>query len=260
VKRESGANVLDVMAGVQRAVAELNAGVLAVRGLQLMQTYDETVYIQSALSLVRHDVLIGSLLTIASLLLFLRSVRSTLVISLAIPISCIGTFVFIKLLGRSINVVSLAAITFAVGVVVDNATVVLENIYSHYQRGVKPFAAALAGTNEVWGAIVASTLASTAVFLPVVFIQEEAGQLFRDIAIAITVGVIISLFVSITVVPSAAARLLRQEGYAAPAPVDGRDAPARRENRQPMGPSADSAVRSGRRGILARRKWRAGVR
>ncbi|WP_169980179.1 efflux RND transporter permease subunit [Tautonia rosea] len=209
-QRETGANVLDVMAGLREATTELNAGPLRSRGLELMQVYDETEYIYSAIGLVQTNIVVGGLLTVAVLLVFLRSGRSTLVIGLAIPTSIIGTFLILNLLGRSLNVISLAGLAFAVGMLVDNAVVVLENIYQHYQRGDRVFVAAVRGTREVWGAVLSSTLTTLAVFLPVVFVQEEAGQLFRDIALAISAAVGLSLIVSITVIPTAAAAILRE--------------------------------------------------
>ena len=122
-------------------------------------------------------------------------------VATSIPISIIGTFIFMNAMGRNLNVVSLAGIAFAVGMLVDNAIVVIENIDRHRQMGKTPFEAAHDGTREVWGAIIASTLTTVAVFLPVVFIQEEAGQLFRDIAIAVVGAVSLSLLVSMTVIP-----------------------------------------------------------
>jgi len=211
VQREQGANVLEVMEDVKAAIDELNDGILAVRGLRLWQVYDETLYIRSATELVRNNIFFGGLLAVMVLLLFLRSGRSTLIVALAIPISVIGTFLVISSLGRSINVISMAGMAFAVGMVVDNAIVVLENIYTHYQRGVSPMQAASRGTSEVWGAVLASTLTTLAVFLPVVFVEEQAGQLFRDIAIAISAAVALSLLVSLTVIPSAASRLLARQ-------------------------------------------------
>lgn len=211
VKRQDNANVLEVMEGVREAVEELNATVLKAKRLHLYIGYDSTTYIEHATMLVRNNIFIGGGLSIMVLLLFLRSGRSTLVVALAIPISCIGTFLIIRLLGRSINVISMAGMSFAVGMVVDSAIVVLENIYSHYQRGARPLEAASRGTTEVWGAILASTLTTLAVFLPVIFIQQEAGQLFRDIAIAICAAVSFSLIVSLTVIPAAAARLLKED-------------------------------------------------
>jgi HAE1 family hydrophobic/amphiphilic exporter-1 len=208
-QRETGANVLEVMRGIQEVTRDLNTNLLHPRGLQLTQVYDETEYIYSALDLVRNNIFIGGTLTILILLIFLRSARSTVIIALAIPTSVIGTFLVLLLLGRSINVISLAGLAFAVGMLVDNAVVVLENIFRHYQLGKTPWQASIAGTREVWGAVIASTLTTLAVFIPVLFVQEEAGQLFRDIALAISAAVGLSLIVSISVIPCAAARLLK---------------------------------------------------
>lgn len=206
--KESGANTIEVMAGLREAMKEINEGILKERGLILYNVYDETGYIISAIDLVKNNLVIGGFLAIAILLLFLRSGSSTLIIATAIPISVIGTFVVMALLGRTINVISLAGMSFAVGMVVDNSIVVLENIYRHMQMGKSRVSAAYDGTIEVWGAVLASTLTTAAVFIPVIFIKEQAGQLFRDIAIAISVSVILSLIVSITVVPAITARIL----------------------------------------------------
>jgi HAE1 family hydrophobic/amphiphilic exporter-1 len=209
VQRETGANVLDVMEGLREVNARLNDSLLADRDLVLTQVYDETDYINSAVGLVTQNILVGGTLTVVVLLLFLRSGRSTLVIGLAIPTSIVGTFLMLHLMGRSLNVISLAGLAFAVGMLVDNAVVVLENIYRHNQMGDSTFDAAERGTKEVWGAVVASTITTLAVFLPVLFVEEEAGQLFRDIALAISSAVGLSLIVSVTVIPTASARLLR---------------------------------------------------
>lgn len=212
-ERDSGANVISTMDGIKRAVAELNAGVLLPRQLQLEQVYDETTYIYSSVGLVKQNIVVGGLLTICVLLLFLRSGRSTLIIGLAIPISIVGTFLVLDLLGRSLNVISLAGLSFAVGMIVDNAVVVLENIYRHSQEGESPSQAAIKGAQEVGGAVLASTLTTLAVFLPVLFMQDQAGQLFGDIAVAISAAVGLSLLVSMTVIPTAAARMeLSSEG------------------------------------------------
>ena len=208
--RETGANVLDVMKGLRQVNAALNEDLLKREGLELIQVYDQTDYIYSAIRLVNQNIVIGGVLTIIVLLLFLRSGRSTIVIALAIPTSLIGTFLMLNWMGRSLNVISLAGLAFAVGMLVDNAVVVLENCYRHSQMGDNPFTAAVRGAQEVWGAVVASTLTTLAVFLPVLFVEEEAGQLFRDIALAVSSAVGLSLIVSITVIPTAAARLLRQ--------------------------------------------------
>jgi HAE1 family hydrophobic/amphiphilic exporter-1 len=172
--------------------------------------YDQTDYLNSATTLVKNNIFVGGTLAILVLLLFLRSPRSVLIVGLSIPISVITTFLFVRGFGRSINVISLAGMAFAVGMVVDSAIVVLENIFRHYQSGKSPLDAAHHGTTEVWGAVLASTLTTLAVFIPVIFMEGQAGQLFRDIAIAISCAVGISLIVSITVIPTAARWILRE--------------------------------------------------
>ncbi len=208
VFREVGSNVIEVMAGLKKTIKELNSELLAQRNLKLVQVYDETDYIYSAIGLVRSNLVLGSLLAILVMLIFLRACGPTIVVAVSIPISVIGTFLTLSLLGRNLNVVSLAGMAFAVGMVVDSAIVVLENIYRHNQMGKSAFQSAYDGASEVWGAVLSSTLTTVAVFLPIVFIREEAGQLFRDIALAISAGVTLSMFVSITVIPMLAARVL----------------------------------------------------
>jgi len=206
--RETGTNILESMEELRNAVRELNEEILSDRGFELFQVYDETDYVYSSLELVQQNLVVGSLLAITVLFLFLRTGSTTLVIGLAIPISIMGTFIALWWLDRNLNVISLAGMTFAAGMLVDNSIVVLENIYRHRDAG-KPLArAAYDGTVEVWGAVLASTLTTIAVFVPIVFIEEQSGQLFRDIAIAISAGVGLSLLVSITVIPSLSARIL----------------------------------------------------
>ncbi len=208
VERTTGANVLEVMEELRKTQEQLNKFVLNPRGLHLTMVYDETEYINSALGLVTNNLYLAIALTVTVLLLFLRSGRSTLVLALAIPVSVLGAFLVLGLLGRTLNVISLAGLAFAIGMLVDNAVVVLENIYRHRQAGLPAPAAAVKGTREVWGAVLSSTLTTLAVFLPVLFVKEEAGQLFRDIAIAISSAVALSLIVGVTVIPTASARLL----------------------------------------------------
>ncbi len=210
VRREVGANVITVMEGVKEAIQRANREVLEARKmrLELTQVYDETVYINDSIAMVQWNIVIGGLMAIGVLMLFLRDWRATLVVALAIPIAVIGTFVVVVAFGRTLNVISLAGMAFAVGMVVDSAIVVLENIYRHRQMGKSTYNAAHDGVIEVWGAVLASTLTTMAVFIPVIFVQEEAGQLFRDISIAITTAVALSLVVSVTVIPTVAARLL----------------------------------------------------
>ena len=227
ITRETGANVLELMRQLRSVVGEINTG-LHGRGLTLSLVYDETTYIDSAIGLVRDNIVVGGVLTVLTLLLFLRNIRSTLIVALAIPASVVGTFLVLSLFGRTLNVISLAGMAFAVGMLVDNAVVVLESIFTRWSAGEDAKTAAIRGAGEVWGAVLASTLTTVAVFLPVLFVREEAGQLFGDIALAISAAVLLSLVVSVLVVPVAAAWLLR-----------GRRRP------QSGGPARDPAARLG---------------
>jgi HAE1 family hydrophobic/amphiphilic exporter-1 len=201
IKPEPDTNILDLTDRLEKVVHWLNGEKLKKEKIYLDWVYDQRPYIRGAISLVRQNILLGGILAVIVLLIFLRSFISTIVVATAIPISVIGTFIFMDLLGRNLNVISLAGIAFAVGMLIDSAIVVLENIDRHRSMGKPAFQSAYDGASEVWGAILASTLTTIAVFLPVVFMQAEAGQLFRDIAIAVTFAVALSLFVSVSVIP-----------------------------------------------------------
>lgn len=208
--RGNGTNVIKTMAAMRAAVNDLNENVLARENLYLTWVYDETVYINSALSLVQQNIWLGGIFAALILLIFLRSWRPTLVVSLAIPVSVIGAFVAMAMLGRSINVISLAGIAFAVGMVVDAAIVVLENIYRYRERGLPAAEAAYKGATQVWSAVMVSALTTVLVFVPILIMELEAGQLFRDIAVAIAVAVLASLAVSVTVIPALSKSLLKR--------------------------------------------------
>lgn len=211
VVRESGANVISVMEELRTVLVELQDGPLNAAGLDANQVYDETIYIQGAIDLVVQNIWIGAALAAFILLLFLRSPRATLVVSLAIPVSIVATFVVMALTGRTLNVISLAGIAFAIGMIVDAAIVVLENIFRLREAGHSRREAAYLGAKQVWGAILVSALTTVLVFIPILIMQLEAGQLFRDIAVAISVSVLLSLLVAITVIPALASRLLRED-------------------------------------------------
>ena len=208
--REAGANVIETMRGLRAAVKELNEYSLKPEKLEMLQVYDETVYINAAIDLVTQNIWLGGGLAALILLLFLRSWRPTLVVSLSIPVSVIGAFVAMAMLGRSLNVISLAGIAFAVGMVVDAAIVVLENIYRYREQGKSPMVAAIMGAKQVWPAVFASALTTVVVFIPILMLQLQVGQLFRDIAVALSVAVVLSLFVSVTVIPALSRTLLKK--------------------------------------------------
>ncbi len=207
--REAGSNVLEVTREIHRVTAELQTTYLAPEGLEMRIVSDQIDYIEGALALVEQNLLIGGVLAVLVLLLFLRSVSASVVVAISIPVSVIGTALGMSLLGRTVNLVSLAGMAFAVGMVVDNSIVVLEAIDT-WRTHEKVEQAALHGTREVWGAILASTLTTAAVFLPIIGWQDEVGELLRDVAVAISTAVFVSLVVSVLVIPSFSARLLRR--------------------------------------------------
>lgn len=207
--RETGVNMLDVMAGLKQAAEELQQGPLKRAGLKMQQVYDETIYIDRSMAMVETNLAIGVFLAVVVLWWFFRRFRATMMVAIAIPACVISAFIILDVAGRTINVISLAGLAFAVGMVLDAAIVVLESIVRLRERGVDSRTAALQGTSKVWGALLASTATTAAVFLPVVFLQDEAGQLFADLALTIAVAVCLSLLVAVTVLPAAATSWLK---------------------------------------------------
>ena len=208
VRRQVGSNVVSVMDGVVETVAELNDGLLKHRGLEMELTSEDVKYVKDAVSVVRRNLIIGAILATAVLLVFLRSPVATAVGAIGIPVCTVAAFLGLLLVGRTINVISLAGVAFAIGMTLDNSIVVLENIYRHLTLGKTRVQAALEGVREVWPAILASTLTTIFVFIPVVFVQQEAGQLYSDIAVAVSASILLSMIVAITVVPAACGRYL----------------------------------------------------
>lgn len=209
IRRESGANVLGTLAEIKRVVAELREGELAPMGLGIEQSFDASVFINRALKLLSGSLFAGVVLAVGCLWWFLRDVRATLLIATAIPVSLLATFIVLQLTGRSLNVISLAGLAFAVGMVMDAAVVVAENIVRLREAGRTPMQAALQGTRQVGGALFASTLTTVVVFLPVIFMEDAEGQLFSDLALTISIAVAISLLLALTVLPAAASKWLR---------------------------------------------------
>ena len=212
VIRKPGANVVETCNLTAEAIVKLNKELMN-RGipLKLAIGYKDVDYIDESMRLVKSNLGLGAILAVIVLLVFLGSIRSVLIVAISIPVSLVAVFIVLKLMGRSINIISLAGMAFAVGMVVDNSIVVLENIYRHLTMRKGVMKAAYDGASEVWGAILASTLTTLAVFVPIVFIEEEAGQMFKDIAITISASISLSLLVSITVIPTLTTLLIRLE-------------------------------------------------
>ena len=208
VRRQVGSNVVEVMDGVMETVADLNQGLLLHNELEMELTSEDVQYVKDAVSVVRRNLIIGGTLAVLVLLLFLRSFSATFVGAIGIPICTIAAFLGLLLAGRTINVISLAGVAFAIGMTLDNSIVVLESIYRHMSQGKSRIQASLDGVREVWTAVLASTLTTVFVFLPIVLIQEEAGQLYSDIAVAVSASIMLSMLVAITVIPAACSRFL----------------------------------------------------
>jgi multidrug efflux pump subunit AcrB len=206
--KESGADVLATLAAVKAEIAELREGPLAEMGLAIEQSFDPSVFINQAIGMVAGNLLAGIVLAVAVLWLFLRQLRSTVLVGVAIPVSVLATVIVMMLSGRSLNVISIAGIAFAVGMTLDAATIVLESILARRERGMAAPQAALEGSTQVWPALFASTLTTVIVFLPVIFMDNVEGQLFADLALTIAVAVAVSLVMAVTVLPVAAARWL----------------------------------------------------
>lgn len=209
VDRANGANVLESLNRVKAAVAELRDGPLASAGLGIEQSFDASVFINRAVTMVTSNLLLGVMLAVGILWWFLRDMRATFLIATAIPISLLSTFIVLQLTGRSLNVISLAGLAFAVGMVLDAAIVVSENIVRLRERGEIPSIASLRATGEVRGALLASTATTVAIFLPVLFLKDVEGQLFADLALTISIAVVMSLIVALTILPTVAGSWLK---------------------------------------------------
>ncbi|MBU1311720.1 MAG: efflux RND transporter permease subunit [Gammaproteobacteria bacterium] len=207
VRREPGSNVIDIKRQMMQVVAQLNQDMLAGNGLQLMLISDDVRYVEDSIRNVWTNLALGAMLATLVLYLFLRSNRATLVGVIGVPICTIAAFLGLLAFGRTINVISLAGIAFAIGMTMDNSIVVLESIEQARRRGLDRIEAAIRGVRDVWPAVLASTLTTVLVFVPILFVEQEAGQLYSDIAIAIGAAIIASMLVAVFVVPAAIARL-----------------------------------------------------
>jgi hydrophobic/amphiphilic exporter-1 (mainly G- bacteria), HAE1 family len=199
IYKEGDANTVQVAERVKQQLDQLRKQLPP--GAELTGIDDQSVFIRQALSEVRAEALIGGSLAILIIFFFLRSGWNTLVIGLSLPISIIATFFFMDQLGLSLNVMSLAGLALAAGMVVDDSIVVLESIARARERGLGIIEAAVTGTNEVSMAVIASTLTLVAVFLPLVFVHGIAGQLFRDQALTVTIAMVVSTVVALTLIP-----------------------------------------------------------
>ena len=209
VQREYDANTVSILDGINEAIVELNAGPLADAQLEIDLSFDASVHIRRAISLVKNNLGLGLMLAIGVLYFLMRSRRATFLVTATVPLSLLVAFVALRLFDKSLNVISLAGLAFAVGLVMDAAIVTLENIVRCRQNGLSMKEAVTKGTRQITGALFASTVTSVAIFVPVLFMDGMEGQLFQDLALTIAVAVSASFFIAITVLPVAAAFLLK---------------------------------------------------
>lgn len=200
--REAGVNIMEVMRQLSIAKDELRAGPLAQAGLSIEQVYDETIYIHSAIRLLFGNLLIGVFLAALVLWLFTRQLRATLIVSMSIPISLFAALIVILLTGHTLNVISLASLALAAGMVLDASIITVESILKLREQGQPILAAIVSGIARVRGALIASTATTVAVFLPILLLEEEAGQLFADLAIGLSTAITVSLFAALVIVPA----------------------------------------------------------
>ncbi|GAB3033832.1 efflux RND transporter permease subunit [Bowmanella dokdonensis] len=212
VDRTNGANSVALLDELKVALNELNTGPLAEKGLQIDLSFDSSLHIRNALDLVKSNLGLGVLLALGILWLFLRGWRATLIIALTIPFSIMVAFLALGLLNRSLNVISLAGIAFAVGLVLDAAIIVQENIVRLKSEGLDSRKAVLKGASQVTGALFASTATSVAIFLPILFMEGIEGQLFSDLALTLSISVVASMVAAISILPLASRYLLEHQG------------------------------------------------
>jgi multidrug efflux pump subunit AcrB len=211
VQREYDANTVQILDGVNAAILQLNAGPLAEAGLEMDLSFDASVHIRRAIALVQSNLGIGLILAVGILYFLMRSRRATFLVTATVPLSILVAFLALRLFDKSLNVISLAGLAFAVGLVMDAAIVTLENIVRCRRKGMPMKKAVAKGTRQITGALFASTVTTVAIFLPVLFMEGMEGQLFQDLALTIAVAVSASFLIAITVLPVAASFLLRDE-------------------------------------------------
>src|SRR5512139_87242 len=204
VKRQSGENTVAVAERVKSAVAK----VTPPSGMKLDITFDQSKFIRRSIEDVQVSLWLGAGLAVLIIFVFLRSVRSTLISAVALPTSVIATFAFIQLFGFTLNMMTMLALSLSIGILIDDAIVVLENIYRRMEEGEPPLQAAREGASEIGLAVMATTLSIVAVFVPVAFMKGIVGKFFYEFGITVTVAVLISLFVSLTLTPMLSSRFL----------------------------------------------------
>ena len=201
LERANDANTVTILDELNEVIRELNAGPLEEAGLNMELSFDSSVYIRRALKLVQNNLGLGVLLAVGALWFFLRDRRATLIIAASIPISLMAAFIALRLFDLTLNVISLAGLAFSVGLVLDAAIIVQENIVRYRQQGESDDAAIQHGADQVKGALFASTITTVAIFLPILFMDGQVGQMFSDLALTLSIAVLASMVAALTVIP-----------------------------------------------------------
>ncbi len=207
ILKQTGSNIVQVADKVNQEIANLQKELPA--GVKIDIVVDQSQYIKDSISQMARNTVSGGVLAVLVLLVFLRNIRSTLIIGLAIPFSVISTFIMVYFAGITLNVMSLGGLALGVGMMVDSAIVILENIFRYRQLGHGYIDAAIKGSSEVGSAVMASTLTTVAVFLPIVFVEGLASELFKQLALTVTFSLLASLFVALTLIPMLSSKLLK---------------------------------------------------
>jgi HAE1 family hydrophobic/amphiphilic exporter-1 len=205
IQKQSGGNTVAVAAGIRAEVARINR---EVPGVQLTVLDDSSKFIERAINNVKEHAIIGGVLVILIIFLFLRDIRSTLIVSTSIPVSVIGTFALLYFSGFTLNTMTFGGLALGIGMIVDAAIVVLENTFRHMEMGKDRMTASLDASEEVWSAILASTLTHIAVFVPLLFLSGISSVMFKQLSVVVIFSLAMSLFVAVTIVPVLCSRVL----------------------------------------------------
>jgi CzcA family heavy metal efflux pump len=243
ISRQIGGNILELAAEVKRIAA--NLGTAIPQSLHLTVVYDLAEFVQSSMASVRDAILIGMLLAVLILFVFLREGRTTIIAATSLPLSVIGTFLFLYFIGGSLNLMTLGGLAIAIGLIIDDAVVVVENIYRHLSLGESPMLAAEKGTLELLGPVIGSTATTLVVFLPLGLLAGVVGEFFRALCLTLGASIFLSLIFAVTLIPLLSERFLTARAHK---------------------PSADKFIEPvlkkyerGVRWSLAHRKWIAGA-
>ncbi|WP_290705765.1 efflux RND transporter permease subunit [Amphritea sp.] len=209
VVKQSTSNPLDVSEGIQARLPQIEAAL--PEGVKVQLAYDSSIFIAESIKSVFSTILLASLLVVLVIFFFLRNLRATLIPVITIPLSLIGVFAMMLGMGFSINTLTLLAMVLAIGLVVDDAIVMLENIYRHVENGLSPIQAAFKGSKEIGFAVIATTLTLVAVFVPIAFSEGRTGKLFTEFALTLAGAVVVSTFIALSLSPMMSSRLLRHE-------------------------------------------------